>query len=159
MRAEPKNRISKKALTVWRLTGALYSLFSWMIFIGLTILTVLFDWPLWIPITVLVLTLAETFFLVYLKPNLQWKRWRYEVFEHEIDLQRGVFIVRRTLIPMVRVQHVDTVQGPILRKYHLATVTISTAATVHEIPALELEEADWLRDNISKLARVTEDDV
>jgi uncharacterized protein len=159
MRAEPKNRISKKALAVWRWTGALYSLFFWMVFIGLTILTVLFDWPLWIPITVFVLTLAATFFLVYLEPNLQWKRWRYEVFEQEIDLQRGVFIVRRTLIPMVRVQHVDTVQGPILRKYHLATITISTAATVHEIPALELEEADRLRDYISKLARVTEDDV
>ncbi|MGG5833132.1 hypothetical protein ACQ4LK_24380, partial [Bacillus pumilus] len=30
---------------------------------------------------------------------------------------------------------------------------------VHDIPALELEEADELRDYISRLARVTEDDV
>ena len=32
---------------------------------------------------------------------------------------------------MVRVQHVDTEQGPILRKYDLSSITISTAATSH----------------------------
>lgn len=56
-------------------------------------------------------------------------------------------------------QHVDTHQGPILRKYKLATVTVSTAATVHEIPALDLEEAEELRFFISNLARVAVDDV
>ncbi|WP_317907012.1 PH domain-containing protein, partial [Bacillus subtilis] len=48
---------------------------------------------------------------------------------------------------------------PILRKYNLASVQISTAATTHSIPALDVEEADQLRDSISRLARVTEDDV
>jgi uncharacterized protein len=67
--------------------------------------------------------------------------------------------VKRTLVPMVRVQHVDTVQGPLLRKYGLATITISTAATTHEIPALDMFEADNLRSSISALARVAEDDV
>ena len=43
---------------------------------------------------------------------------------------------------MVRVQHVDTEQGPILKKYDLATITISSAATTHTIPALITAEAD-----------------
>jgi membrane protein YdbS with pleckstrin-like domain len=60
---------------------------------------------------------------------------------------------------MVRVQHVDTQQGPILRKYDLASITISTAATNHTIPALITSEADELRSRISTLARVAEDDV
>ena len=60
---------------------------------------------------------------------------------------------------MVRVQHVDTEQGPLLRKYNLATVSISTAATVHQIPALDVEEAEEMRHAISSLARVAEDDV
>lgn len=67
--------------------------------------------------------------------------------------------MKRTLVPMVRVQHVDTVQGPILKRYRLSTITISTAATVHEIPALDVEEAEELRHSISRLARVAEDDV
>ncbi len=90
---------------------------------------------------------------------MRWKRWRYEVREQEIELQHGVFIVKRTLVPMIRVQHVDTQQGPILRKYELATVTVSTAATIHEIPALQLEEAEELRVFISRLARVADEDV
>lgn len=60
---------------------------------------------------------------------------------------------------MARVQHVDMKQGPILRKYRLATITITTAATKHEIPALDIEEADELRLSISRLARVAKDDV
>jgi len=60
---------------------------------------------------------------------------------------------------MVRVQHVDTTQGPILKKYDLGNISISTAATVHTIPALIMDEADSLRARISELARVAEDDV
>ncbi len=85
--------------------------------------------------------------------------WRYEVREHEVELQYGVFVVKRVLVPMIRVQHVDTSEGPILRKYKLANVTIATAATVHEIPALDVEKADQLRDYISQLAREAKEDV
>ena len=99
------------------------------------------------------------YLFIVLFPKIRWLRWRYEVRESEIELQHGLFIVKRTLIPMVRVQHVDTSQGPILRKYNLAGITISTAATNHTIPALVMEEADELRSRISVLARVAEDDV
>ncbi len=60
---------------------------------------------------------------------------------------------------MIRVQHVDTEQGPVLKKFGLATVSVSTAATTHNIPALALEEALELRDRIGILARVEEEDV
>jgi Bacterial membrane flanked domain. len=60
---------------------------------------------------------------------------------------------------MVRVQHVDLEQGPILKKYRLATVRVHTAATPHAIPALEGEEADRLRSTIAQLAKVALDDV
>jgi len=38
------------------------------------------------------------------------------------------------------------------------TVTISTAATTHEIPALPSEVADRLRNDIAVRARVIDDD-
>lgn len=98
-------------------------------------------------------------FGIWLIPKIRHHIWRYEVFENEIEIQHGLIRVTRVIVPMVRVQHVDTSQGPLLRHYRLASVQISTAATVHDIPALELEEADELRDYISRLARVTEDDV
>ncbi|MCC3358077.1 PH domain-containing protein [Bacillus sp. REN16] len=159
MRDIPQNRISERALTVWKTSAIITSLIGWVMTIAALVLTIIFDWPYWIFAILLVLSIFESILTIIILPKLKWKRWRYEVHEHEIDLQRGVLIVKRTVIPMNRVQHVDTQQGPLLRKHHLATVTISTAATVHSIPALDLEEADQLRDSISRLARVDEDDV
>lgn len=159
MISEPQKRISKKALSVWRISGAFSSGFFMLIATAVTVATFLFEWTLWIMIASVILATLYTFLFVFLIPSLRWKRWRYELRENEIELQYGVFITVRTLIPMVRVQHVDTVQGPILRKYNLATVAISTAATIHEIPALDMEEAEGLRQSISRLARVADEDV
>ncbi|WP_404330750.1 PH domain-containing protein [Mesobacillus maritimus] len=156
---EPQTRISERALVVWRISGAISSLFSGVVGGGIVTLGVLFDWPIWIIAGVIVLVLIYSYLNIFFIPKLRWKRWRYEVREQEIELERGVFIIKRTLIPMVRVQHVDTQQGPLLRKYRLSTVMISTAATVHEIPALDMEEAEELRQSISRLARVADEDV
>ncbi|TYS84968.1 PH domain-containing protein [Rossellomorea aquimaris] len=159
MIGEPQKRISPKALKVWKIYGVIETLIVATVAAGAITLTVMFEWPQWIIAAAVAVLILFTYLFVFFIPTIKWKRWRYEVREQEIELQRGIFIVKRTLVPMVRVQHVDTVQGPILKKYELATITISTAATVHEIPALDVEEADELRNSISQLARVAEDDV
>jgi uncharacterized protein len=159
MRGEPQKRISPKALKVWRLHGVIQTLVLAIVVAGVIVLSTLFDWPVWIMAASIGVLLLFTYMMIFFLPTMRWKRWRYEVREQEIELQRGFIFVKRTLVPMVRVQHVDTVQGPILKKYHLSTITVSTAATVHEIPALDTDEADELRHSISLLARVAEDDV
>ncbi|AOV06667.1 PH domain-containing protein [Sporosarcina ureilytica] len=159
MRGQPSNRISEKGLRVWRLYGIIQTFFVLLVAIGVGVLTYIFEWQWYIYVIAAIIVIAYAYFFVYLFPKIKWLRWRYEVRESEIELQHGLFIVKRTLIPMVRVQHVDTSQGPILRKYNLAGITISTAATNHEIPALVVEEADDLRSRISTLARVADDDV
>jgi uncharacterized protein len=159
MRGEPQKRISPKALKVWRLHGVIQTLVLAVLVAGIVVLATIFDWPVWIMAGAIGVLLLFTYLMIFFLPSVRWKRWRYEVREQEIELQRGLLIVKRTLVPMVRVQHVDTVQGPILKRYNLSTITISTAATVHEIPALETGEADELRHSISLLARVAEDDV
>ncbi|MCZ2260413.1 PH domain-containing protein [Sporosarcina sp. G11-34] len=159
MRMQPVNQISKKGLKVWRLYGVMQSIIVLLLAIGAGVLAYIFEGPWWIYAIAVAVVLLYAYLFVYLFPKVRWMRWRYEVRESEIELQHGLFIVKRTLIPMVRVQHVDTSQGPILRKYDLAGITISTAATNHTIPALITEEADELRSRISALARVAEDDV
>ena len=59
----------------------------------------------------------------------------------KIYLKYGILIVRRVLIPAGRIQNVDTAQGPVYRHFGLSSVTITTAATTHEIPALDDETA------------------
>ena len=159
MRKEPVNRISKKGLRVWRLYGIMQTIFVLLLAIGAGVLAYIFEGKWWIYAVAVAVVIIYAYLFIYLFPKIKWLRWRYEVRESEIELQHGLFIVKRTLIPMVRVQHVDTSQGPILRKYNLAGITVSTAATNHVIPALVTEEADELRSRISVLARVAEDDV
>ena len=159
MLSQPHKRISERALTVWRITGVIITLFLLFILGGVMTLIVLFYWPVWISAVAIILFLLIAYIAIFLVPHLRWKHWRYEVREQEIEIQRGIFVIKSTLVPMVRVQHVDTEQGPLLRKYNLATVTISTAATVHGIPALDVEEAEEMRHAISRLARVEDEDV
>lgn len=159
MRVQPANRISEKGLRVWRIYGTFQSLFVLLLAVGVSIANYFLGSYVWVYIVAGAVVVAVAYLLIYLFPKVRWTRWRYEVREQEIELQHGLFVVKRTLVPMVRVQHVDTEQGPILRKYDLASITISTAATNHTIPALITDEADQLRQRISVLARVAEDDV
>ncbi|GAA0610653.1 PH domain-containing protein [Virgibacillus siamensis] len=159
MRQPPVHTIAEDAIKAWKITAGIFVAILWFAAIAATVLTFIFDWPVWIIAIAIVISAISTYFFVFLLPVLRWRRWRYEVFEQEIYIQHGILIVSRTLVPMIRVQHVDTQQGPILKKYKLASVTISTAATTHEIPALLEEDASELRDRISALARVDEDDV
>ena len=159
MLSEPQTKISAKALKVWRIHGTLNSLIFISVCGTVIALTILFKWPFWIILICLIAGASYTYMFIYLMPKLKWNRWRYEVRESEIELLQGVMITTRTLIPMIRVQHVETKQGPILKKYNLATVAISTAATVHEIPALDVEEAEELRSYIGNLTRAADEDV
>jgi membrane protein YdbS with pleckstrin-like domain len=161
VRNEPAERIDIRALTVWRLTGCISTLIVWSLVAVAGVVT----WHLDLSrhLTVLVLAILVAVALLYaavrivIVPAIRWRRWRYQVNEREIDLQRGVLFIRRTLIPMSRVQHVDTVQGPLLRRYKLASVHVSTAAGTQEIPALAVDVAEALRDRIAALAGVAED--
>ena len=159
MRAQPQYQLPKKAIIVWRLYGFFQTIFLALVAAGAVFLTMKFDWPIWIQWTMITVVILSIICSIILFPSIRWKIWRYEVREQEIEIQSGLFVVTRTLIPMVRVQHVDTEQGPILKKYNLANISISSAATTHTIPMLEIEDADLLRMKISELARVAEDDV
>ncbi|ODV54135.1 MULTISPECIES: PH domain-containing protein [Lysinibacillus] len=159
MRAQPVHQISRKGLTVWRLYGVIQTVVLLIAAVIVSCGTYYFEWPTFIYYIAGAIVVLSAVLSVLIFPKIRWERWRYEVREHEIEVQHGLFVVKRTLIPMVRVQHVDTTQGPILKKYDLGNISISTAATVHTIPALIMDEADSLRARISELARVAEDDV
>ena len=94
-----------------------------------------------------------------ISPRIEMATWRYDVTPTDVDLYHGVFVKKRVLVPLVRVQHVQTKQGPILRAYSLATVTISTAGESFEIPGLAEADAAALRDRVAELARLAKEDV
>ena len=159
MNSEPPYQLPRNAVKTWRLSGLMQSLFLGIVLVVVWLLdteSLMPSWFVWSGAGAwLLLSVLLTGFI----PNLKWKRWRYDINEHEVELQRGIIIIRRTLVPVNRVQHVDTRQGPILRHYGLSAVTISTAATTHQIPALDTEGAEEARNRISRLALKAKEDV
>lgn len=158
MREEPTQRLSKKSITIWRIQRSLEGLLLLILPIAYAVSLNYFDWPIWILFVLIGILLLYIVALILVWPPIQWRRFRYQVLEQEIDIVQGVLIVRRTLVPMTRIQHVETEQGPILRRYKMASVEIQTAATTHRIPVLPIEEADELRDQIARLAAVALDE-
>ncbi len=158
----PKERIDSRALQAWFFSGLLWGLF--LLFFPVAYLLLVNLLPLWdLPELYGWLGTAAvgvfTLVVAVIIPRLKMHFWRYEIRDDEIDIQHGIIVIRRTLIPMNRVQHVDTEHGPVMRFFGLATLRISTAATNHRIPALSREKAAELRGEISALARVSDEDV
>lgn len=156
MRTEPEKRLDPRAKLLWRLTGALQSapilaggaLGSYVLFSRAS---------LYLAVLPLLGALALAILFVLVLPPLLWRRWRYEIRPLEVDLQRGLVRVTRTLVPMARVQHVDTRRGPLQRRFGLSTVVFYTAAGPNEIPQLAQKTAGEVRDRIAELTRTADE--
>ena len=160
MKDMPANQLDPRVKAVWRFNDAL-----WITVIGLVVgcclapIMMLPDegaWPLYVFAACMVVIYIV--WLVVLPP-IRYARWRYEVSEDYLDIAKGIVWRKRYTIPFIRVQNTDTRQGPILRAFKLASVTVSTAAKEHVIPGLDFETAEQLRDRAAELARLAREDV
>lgn len=158
---QPKEKIDSKALKVWSLNGLINGSILLSVALAIFFFTreATSNFPSYIGWGSLLFAIVYLILEIFFVPRLKMRYWRYEIRENEIDIQHGILIIKRTLIPMVRVQHVDTEHGPILRHYGLATLRVSTAASNFHIPALRKDIADSLRGEISTLAQVSDEDV
>jgi hypothetical protein len=155
----PDKRIDENAIKAWKITAAIWSAFLFVIPGGLYAIYEFGDLPVIYPIIAGPVSVLLYTIIVFVLPKFRWKRWYYDVDEQAVDMLRGIIFRKRTLVPVNRIQHVDTKQGPIYRKFGLSSINISTAATTHEIPALDEETATQLRNNISELVRRVKEDV
>lgn len=149
--------LDARVKTAWRVQAALSLVVPAMACAILLVATWVLDLPGWVPIAGFATLGALAVGLVAIAPEVRYRRWRWEVRDEEVRLREGLIVVTQTVIPMVRVQHVDTAQGPIMRTLGLTDVHVWTAAGKHTIPALSNEHATQLRDRIATLARVTDD--
>jgi len=86
---------------------------------------------------------------------LRYRIWRFEVREDDLYLERGVLTRVNTVVPFVRVQHVDSARGPIERLFGLANVVVYTAGSRGAdvtVPGLTRTGADDLRERLKRLA-------
>lgn len=82
---------------------------------------------------------------------LRYRAWRFELQADAVYLKRGVVTEVRTVMPYVRIQHVDTQRNPLERLLGLARVVVYTAGSRGadvSIPGLTRERATELRESL-----------
>jgi len=150
--AEPTRRLAPSAYGVWALQQAAFWIVVTIVVLVATggvdasIVRVL----RWLPILGLLLGITVV-------PMVRLRNWRWDVDPDALVIRHGTFTVRQTVVPMVRVQHVDTTSHILEQAFDLATVEVHTAAGSHKIPLLTDHQAYDLRTRIADLARTADD--
>lgn len=151
-----KKHLDPGVIIVWRQRSWIVNLILWAITAGLILCTVFFHWSYFVYFIsggLASLTLLHLILSIFIFPPIRFRTFFYAIRSQDLLIQEGVIIIRQTVIPLSRVQNVETEQGPLLRRRGLTSVSVTTAADTHEIPALNEQEALMLRDQISELIK------
>lgn len=154
----PDLRLGHTAPVAWIALGLAYAVASGItLSVLLPVLDDIDGVPGWVnPVLIATGVLADLL-AVLVRPAVLSRTWRYAVREDEIDLRRGWVVRTRTIIPMTRVQHVDTMQSGLGALLDVQTLRIHTAAGEHAIPYLDQAVADELRVRIAERAHVPDE--
>ncbi len=86
--------------------------------------------------TFLVPVLLLYAFMAFVVPARKYRHWGYAMDADRLRVVRGYMFCRDTIVPFGRIQHIDVDQGPIDRRYDLATLTVHTAGNHNSTVAL-----------------------
>ncbi len=89
--------------------------------------------------------------LLVVAPARRFSRWRYALGPDLLRVVHGWLLRADTVVPLGRVQHIDVHQGPLMRQWDLATLTVHTAGTHGasvSVPGLRHADALAMRETI-----------
>ncbi len=81
----------------------------------------------------------------------RYANWGFEIRDDHLYIEHGVIKKVYSMVPFVRVQHIDTDRGPIDRMLGLSTLRVYTAGSKGadiKVPGLDREEASELQKKL-----------
>jgi len=90
-----------------------------------------------------------------------YRIWVYQIRDDSLYLERGVVTHVRTIVPFVRIQHVDTSRSALERALGLSTLVVYTAGSRGadvSVPGLKPNEARDLQQRLKELTIETDGD-
>lgn len=130
-----------QALLVAGIVGAIGGTLDWFVL----------ELGTWFGLAIFALVAA----LLVIHAILRYRVWRFEIRDDELYLERGVITRVKTVVPYVRIQHVDSRRGPLERLLNLATTVVYTAGSRGAdvlIPGLIPDRSEGLQDDLKHLA-------
>lgn len=94
--------------------------------------------------------------LIAVVPQRRYARWGYAFGADRLRVVSGYLFYNDTVVPLGRIQHIDLDQGPLMRRWDLAELTVHTAGS-HDasvtLPGLKRADAEAMREAIREHIR------
>ena len=145
----PLNPVSPRLASVYRVAAAIRALVLLVLAIGAEGVLLANGAP--VVGVVLVLWLALAIWTVGAQPGRRARAWGWYLDDADLHVAGGLWWRTHTIVPLVRVQHLDVAQGPLERAHGLATLVVHTAgaeSTAVALPGLPHDDAVTLRDRV-----------
>lgn len=91
----------------------------------------------------------------------RYQNWGFEVRDDHLYIERGVLIKTYTMVPFVRIQHIDTSRGVLDRIFGLSSLIVYTAGSRSAdvvIPGLTVDYAESLQKDLRDIAIETDEE-
>ncbi|OUC79914.1 PH domain-containing protein [Gordonia lacunae] len=133
---EPANRVDPRAKTLWRIGPLVLGVFG---VVAAVVVAVVVGEGRWIAALAAAVIAVLTAAYTAVVPQWRYRFHRWEVSDDAVYSQSGWFVRHRVIIPIARIQVVDTEAGPIEQFLGLATLTVTTASSAGTIHIAGLE--------------------
>lgn len=151
-------KLNKNAIKSWiigRLIGAL--IVSSMLITGKILLSKILDsyYKINVFYTIGIIILISILLInSFIYPIIEYKQWRYIITHDKIEFTEGIYFVRKVIIPIIRIQHIQLNQGPINKFLNLYNISIFTAGGQHKIPNIDSIKAEEISEYLKELIKV-----
>ncbi len=109
-------------------------------------------------IVLVALLLLDIVWYIVSKPILVYRANHYDIADDEIVLLTGIWNKEELIVPYVKIQNVETEQGPVMKRYQLKSLTVHTAENGLSIQLIHEDEASILKTLINQKMREVEND-
>lgn len=146
----PKHKMDPKGKTVERIgtliTLAIILIITIAMFVVLKLwLTDISKWFILIPIGI---GLIIGIYSLIIQPYYMYRNFRYDITNDEVNIKSGIFMIEESTIPMGRIQNVDLYEGFFMRKFNLASISLSTAGGNSGLKYLKVDIANEIKRSI-----------
>jgi len=136
---------------LWRTTELIGLVVELVVIVALVVF--LPSWPWWASVLA-GLAVAASVVSLCVTPGLRYRIHRWEVTDEAVCTRSGWFTTELRIAPLNRVQTVDSHQGPLMRLFGLAEVTVTTASAAGPVSIAGLD-VDVAHEVVARLTSIT----
>ncbi|MCP2092862.1 hypothetical protein LV78_000802 [Actinosynnema pretiosum] len=153
----PRNRVSRRAITLWTLDAAI----GWLVLLAIQLVPyfLVSDASTW-QVAGLIATVVAGVAHTLVMPRWRYRVHRWEATPEAVYTLSGWLTQEWRIAPVSRIQTVDTKRGPLQQLLRLSTVTVTTASAAGpvEIAGLDHAEAVRLAEELTSTTQATPGD-